>query len=93
MYVGTPGEKKIWLQKIRGAINALLDTNEGETEELRKASHTYKNGTIYEGYFLNTKRHGHGKMTIPYLMTYDVSHCIELCPSGGNAGFFSDLNS
>eukprot|EP00795_Rhopilema_esculentum_P007472 gene7472-13244_t len=73
IYVGTKSAKRLWLQHIRNAIIAHIsedNPNENATLSQRKATYTYKNGCVYSGDFLESKREGEGTMMWPNQMTY-----------------------
>jgi len=73
IYVGANAAKKLWLQHLRSAVLAHnFDgvATQGSEISKRKASHTYKNGSVYSGEFLESKREGEGTMMWPNQMTY-----------------------
>lgn len=73
MYVGSSGEKKIWLRHLQLAITECLfeeDTSTDADIEKRQSSFTYKDGSVYSGTYLNSKRHDEGTMMWPNQMTY-----------------------
>ncbi|XP_066911745.1 uncharacterized protein [Clytia hemisphaerica] len=73
MYVGGIGEKKIWLKNLRETIRSnLYGQNDKENTEtdIRKTNFTYKDETVYSGFYCKAKRQGQGTGMWPNLFTY-----------------------